>query len=93
MMVVAAIEELAKCPRPRGVEKLKGYPAFFRWRVGDFRIAYAIPKAGLVVVCLVKNRDAAYKGLDSLGAKLAHAMMELALSGGDTAHVRPKLSA
>ena len=65
-------------PRPHGVEKLSGHPDFFRIRVGDFRIVYAIPSADLIVVCIIRDRKNSYKGLDRLSAKLTHAIEELA---------------
>ena len=75
--LVTAIEGLKDDPRPPGVEKLSGHPDFYRIRVGDYRIVYAIPNAELIVVCIIKDRKNSYKGLDHLGAKLTHALEEL----------------
>ena len=46
-------------------------------REGDYRIIYALPESGLVVVCIIKHRSASYKHLGDLNAKLAHALREI----------------
>ena len=38
--IVAAVEELAREPFPRGSEKLSGSEHTYRLRVGDYRVVY-----------------------------------------------------
>lgn len=62
--VRAAIRELASEPRPNGVKKLAGYENFFRIRVGDWRIIYAIEDDQLIVLVLeISTRGGAYRDL------------------------------
>ncbi len=62
--VRAAIRELASEPRPNGVKKLTGYENFFRIRVGDWRIIYAIEDDQLIVLVLeISTRGGAYRDL------------------------------
>jgi len=73
---ISAIEKLADDPRPRGVEKIQGYPNFYRIAVGSFRIIHHI-KGNTVVVVVVRDRKDAYRGLDDLDTKLNGAISEL----------------
>ena len=60
----AAIQSLAKHPRPRGSKKLasKKYGNLYRLRVGAWRILYAIEDDRLVVLILdIVRRDQAYR--------------------------------
>lgn len=78
--IVAALNELRSDPRPPGVEKLGGRPpspAFWRLRIGDYRVVYAIPKPDFVIVTVIRHRRDAYQGLKNLDAKLAHAVRQL----------------
>ena len=50
--IFAAVEKLAKNPRPHGVKKLEGY-TLWRLRVGDYRVVYDIDD-GKVVILVVK---------------------------------------
>lgn len=60
----AAIRALASAPRPNGVKKLTGYENFFRIRVGDWRIIYAIEDDTLIVLILeISTRGGAYRDL------------------------------
>jgi mRNA interferase RelE/StbE len=60
--VRTAIRELANEPRPIGVKKLAGYENFFRIRVGDWRIIYAIENEKLIVLVLeISTRGGAYR--------------------------------
>ena len=60
--VRAAIRGLAREPRPLGVKKLTGYENFFRIRVGDWRIIYAIEDDKLIVLVLeISTRGGAYR--------------------------------
>ncbi len=65
--ILRAIAGLKSDPRPRGVDKLKQNPNFWRLRVGDYRVVYLIearPKR--VVVALVRHRKNAYRGIEKL---------------------------
>ena len=75
--VVERLDQLQKNPRPQGVEKLRGRPDIWRIRARHFRIIYSIPKPGIVIVLVVRDRKDAYKGLEEIDAKLAHAIEEL----------------
>lgn len=69
--VGAFIDSLKKNPRPRGVEKLKDTPNMWRYRVGDFRVMYAIREKVVIIVLGVKDRKEAYKDIDQLFDRLA----------------------
>jgi mRNA interferase RelE/StbE len=59
--VLAAIETLATTPRPAGCVKLTG-SEFWRIRVGQYRVVYAIKDAELIVtVVKVGNRRDVYR--------------------------------
>lgn len=60
--IVRKMEALALDPRPRGCKKLQGEEAFYRVRVGEFRIVYAVRDAALVVLVVkVGNRREVYR--------------------------------
>lgn len=48
--IAKAIDSLEKNPRPAGAIKLKGAQEFYRLRVGDYRVIYAIRDEELLVV-------------------------------------------
>jgi mRNA interferase RelE/StbE len=57
-----AIRSLASEPRPAGVKKMTGYDNFYRVRVGDWRIIYAIEADRLIVLVLeISIRGGAYR--------------------------------
>ena len=63
--VVKAIDALKNNPRPPGVKKLSGQENFWRIRVGDYRVIYAIEDQMLrVFVVRLAPRGDAYRGLD-----------------------------
>ena len=51
--IVKALHALADNPRPHGVKKLKGRREYWRIRVGDYRIIYAIQEERLLV-CIAR---------------------------------------
>jgi mRNA interferase RelE/StbE len=57
------ISALAENPRPPGVEKLAGSgEAFYRIRVGDYRVIYKIgDKVLRIIIIRVKHRREAYR--------------------------------
>jgi mRNA interferase RelE/StbE len=58
------IHSLANEPRPAGVKKLTGHDNFYRLRVGDWRIIYAIEDDRLIVLVLeISTRGNAYRDL------------------------------
>ena len=60
--VVARIRKLARDPRPRGVEKLKGPEDTYRVRVGTYRIVYEIRDRALIVTIVkVGHRKDVYR--------------------------------
>jgi mRNA interferase RelE/StbE len=59
-----AIRGLASEPRPPGYKKLTGYENFYRIRVGDWRIIYAIEDKQLIVLVLeISPRGGVYRNL------------------------------
>jgi|SRR5918996_2055113 mRNA interferase RelE/StbE len=69
--IVEALRRLKADPRPKGVEKLSQNPKFWRLRVGEYRIVYAIDdRARQVVVAIVRHRKDAYRDLDKLKPEL-----------------------
>ncbi len=59
-----AIQGLADDPRPVGCKKLAGFDNYYRVRVGDWRITYAILDDVLIVLVVeVAPRGAAYRNL------------------------------
>lgn len=66
--VVKALGDLRSTPRPRGVEKLKENPSFYRIKVGrDLRIVYLVAdEERLVVIALIRDRKDAYRGIADL---------------------------
>jgi mRNA interferase RelE/StbE len=62
--VRTAIDSLATNPRPNGATTLVGYAHFWRIRVGDYRIIYAIQyKRVTVLVVHIAHRREVYRGL------------------------------
>jgi mRNA interferase RelE/StbE len=56
-----AIEQLSQNPRPYRIKKLQGEVAFYRIRVGDYRILYVIDdSAKLVNIMRIMPRENAY---------------------------------
>ena len=59
-----AIQGLAEDPRPAGCKKLAGFDNYYRVRVGDWRITYAILDDALIVLVVeVAPRGGAYRNL------------------------------
>jgi mRNA interferase RelE/StbE len=60
--VIAAIQPLAKNPRPTGCRKLTGADYDWRIRVGDYRIVYEIDDGlGEVRVNRIRHRREVYR--------------------------------
>jgi mRNA interferase RelE/StbE len=60
--IAAKIEALGHNPFPPDVKKLKGEPAHFRVRVGDYRVIYRVHGDVLVIVIVrVAHRREAYR--------------------------------
>jgi len=60
--IIAAIQGLSENPRPSGVIKLSGRPAW-RIRVGSYRVIYEITDKELVVLVVeVGHRRGGYRG-------------------------------
>ena len=75
---IEAVESLAKNPRPRGVEKVKGHPCFFRFKSGaEHRVIFLILSERIVVILVLRDRKEAYRGLDNLDDKLDAALVEI----------------
>ena len=70
--IIRKMEALANDPRPHGVEKLSQSPRFWRIRVGDYRIIYAIePDKEIVVILIIRHRRDAYRDVATLEAALS----------------------
>lgn len=76
--IADAIEALGSDPRPPNSEKLKANPQFRRVRVGNFRVIYAIRNPSTVLVLVVRDRKDAFRGLEEIDMKLAHALKQFA---------------
>ena len=60
--IIAAIESLAKNPRPPGVKKLVGVEELYRIRVGDYRIVYQVQDERLLVLVVkIGHRREVYR--------------------------------
>lgn len=60
--IASALDSLTTQPRPPGVTKLRGPEGFYRIRVGDYRIVYAIEDdLLLVLVVRVAHRREVYR--------------------------------
>jgi mRNA interferase RelE/StbE len=60
--IVAAIEALARAPRPRGCRKLRGQRNLWRIRIGEYRVIYAVyDERQLVDIISVRHRSKAYE--------------------------------
>ena len=60
--IVAAIEALARAPRPRGCRKLRGERNLWRIRIGEYRVVYAVyDERQLVDIISVRHRSKAYE--------------------------------
>jgi mRNA interferase RelE/StbE len=60
--VIAAVQALAKNPRPSGCRQLTGTENDWRIRVGDYRIVYEIDdKAGEIRVNRIRHRREVYR--------------------------------
>ncbi len=58
------IDSLARNPRPLGAKRLSGTEDFYRIRVGDYRILYAIEHHELVVLVVkLGHRKDVYRGI------------------------------
>ena len=68
--IVKALDSLTHDPRPKGIEKLRENPAFFRLRQGNYRIVYTVDdKEKVVAIALVRHRSEAYKNLSDLSVE------------------------
>ena len=57
------IENLAGHPRPSGCLKLQGHNDFWRIRIGDYRVVYAVDdKKRVVDIVKVGHRQEVYSG-------------------------------
>ncbi len=57
----AAIDALAREPRPRGVQKLAGQDDY-RMRIGDYRIVYAVDdRERLILIARIAHRRDVYR--------------------------------
>jgi mRNA interferase RelE/StbE len=61
--LLAALHSLELDPLPNGVKKLAGFEDYYRIRVGDWRIIYALEEERLVVLVLeIGARGGVYRG-------------------------------
>jgi mRNA interferase RelE/StbE len=64
IQIIAAIENLAKNPRPSGVKKLAGLEELYRIRCGDYRIVYTVQDGKLLVLVVrIAHRKDVYRNL------------------------------
>ncbi len=80
--VMRALDKLKEEPRPKGVEKLSQDRRFWRLKVGDHRVIYAIIDDERIVVALVvRHRREVYRDVQRLGALLERIDLESLVSG------------
>lgn len=73
--VLAALRKLQNATDTLEIEKIKGYPSFFRIKAGrDMRVIYHHLNATRLVVLVIRDRKEAYRGLNNLNAKLEAAL-------------------
>jgi mRNA interferase RelE/StbE len=61
--IAPRLQALTRNPRPPGVRKLSGGEEFYRVRVGDYRVVYAIDDGARVVMVLkIGHRGDVYRG-------------------------------
>lgn len=62
LRIAKRVEALATTPRPSGCKKLAGPEGFYRIRVGDFRVIYAIQDCKLLILIIrIANRREVYR--------------------------------
>lgn len=60
--ILAAIEKLAREPRPRGSRKLTGSKNTYRIRIGNYRVIYGLfPDRIVIEILRVRHRKDAYR--------------------------------
>ncbi len=60
--IVAAVEDLAQEPFPRGSEKLSGSEHTYRIRVGDYRVVYEVfTQSRIVEIQRARHRKDVYR--------------------------------
>jgi mRNA interferase RelE/StbE len=60
--VVAAIDQLARDPRPHGAKKLAGSQDTYRLRVGDYRVVYIVDDdQQVILITRIRHRKDTYK--------------------------------
>jgi mRNA interferase RelE/StbE len=58
----AAIDDLQRNPRPRGVRKIRGQANYWRLRVGSYRVLYEIDDAAATLtIYRIRHRREAYR--------------------------------
>lgn len=59
-----AIDRLGEDPRPNKSTRLKDFSGLWRWRVGDYRIVYAIRDTELIILVVeIGHRGEIYRRL------------------------------
>jgi mRNA interferase RelE/StbE len=80
--VITCLEGMTTDPRPPNVEKLSQDPRFWRARIGNYRMIYAIEdEQNIVIACLVRHRRDAYRDIDKLDARLVLETLKPLLAG------------
>ena len=63
--IIELADDLAKLPRPEGVESLTQFKGMYRVRVGHYRVIYTVnDKNKVVIVAAVGNRKNIYELLE-----------------------------
>ncbi|AWC25551.1 Plasmid stabilization system protein [Aminobacter sp. MSH1] len=69
--VMAALKKLRDGSETLEIEKIKGFPSFFRIKAGrEMRIIYHPLTTSRIVVLVIRDRKEAYRGLNGLNKKL-----------------------
>ncbi|GAB3225723.1 type II toxin-antitoxin system RelE family toxin [Spirosoma arcticum] len=60
--IIELADDLAKNPRPEGVESLKQFKGLYRVRVGSYRVVYSIEDGNkVVIIAAIGDRKDIYK--------------------------------
>jgi mRNA interferase RelE/StbE len=62
----ARIRDLETDPRPIGCKKLAGYENFYRLRVGDWRVTYALDEDQLIVLLAARLIEISRQQIDAI---------------------------
>ena len=70
-LVFSTLQDWQEGNKEIKLEKLKGYPKFYRMKAGrDLRVIFHPITTSRIVILVIRDRKSAYRGLNSLHRKL-----------------------